>query len=472
MSAPEGLSSDGAGAGHGPVSLQRLLEIYAAWNGRDVFEQAARRAAQDGDHERAAALRAINDQHISDDHGPDGSATPSALEALRAQHELASLLEGWRWQTVAAARDAGATWSEIGQVTRRDPEQARQDYLGRVEQQSRYGLGSEPELARYRAAGAADHRDRLDTDLADQEVATDAAGSRPDTDSTGGHGTGDGAEGWAEPTGDRHVPDPGHGAESEPRSVGERDLVSDVPPVETSDGGAEDALAAAQRQRVAIVQQRGFALTGPGHGAPQPQRTTSQDRLRAALTQYSKPTATIDPRTHVERRDTVGRGEQDERVAGADTGGRADARLAGQMQRTAPTEFGPADVGWVEAATEDELHAAGDDADHRWNQHGQTDDRDLAQMQAIDDELDRRATGDAVEGLSWRLGVRHAADRAELGEQQEQARRAQLNDWHRADSRGDDAATDAAADEGGEAVGDAEHTGGRPRVAGAEGWSR
>ena len=69
---------------------------------------------------------------------------------------------------------------------------------------------------------------------------------------------------------------------------------------------------------------------------------------------------------------------------------RADVRLAHEMQQTVPTEFGPADVGWVEAATVDELHSAGNDRDYSWNMHGQLDDREVAEMDAIDAELSRR----------------------------------------------------------------------------------
>lgn len=88
-------------------SLDQLLATWQAWNRRDVLAQATERAADVGDTDRAATLQALLAQQQA----------PSATEALAAQHELASLLGGWRWQTVAAARAEGATWGDIAAAT-------------------------------------------------------------------------------------------------------------------------------------------------------------------------------------------------------------------------------------------------------------------------------------------------------------------------------------------------------------------
>ena len=69
------------------------------------------------------------------------------LDALRDATELVSLLAGWRWQTVHAARRAGATWDEIADATRTTVEQARADYAAAIDRQQRIDV----DVAAYRA---------------------------------------------------------------------------------------------------------------------------------------------------------------------------------------------------------------------------------------------------------------------------------------------------------------------------------
>lgn len=104
-------------------SLAELLALWQAWNSSDVTDRAARRADAAGNSEQAEKLRALN-------HGG-----PSALAALAAQHELTSLLEGWRWHTVLAAREQGATWADIADAAHPgagDPDAARAEFLERI----------------------------------------------------------------------------------------------------------------------------------------------------------------------------------------------------------------------------------------------------------------------------------------------------------------------------------------------------
>lgn len=60
------------------------------------------------------------------------------LDALADVTELVSLLVGWRWQAVFAARVEGASWEQIGTATGTSGEQARADYLDAVEAQALY----------------------------------------------------------------------------------------------------------------------------------------------------------------------------------------------------------------------------------------------------------------------------------------------------------------------------------------------
>lgn len=62
------------------------------------------------------------------------------LAALRGAAELVALLQWWQWETVYAARRAGASWAEIASVTGVDVEQARHAYTSAIERQEQYGI--------------------------------------------------------------------------------------------------------------------------------------------------------------------------------------------------------------------------------------------------------------------------------------------------------------------------------------------
>ena len=124
------------------AGLEGLLATWQAWNRRDVLARAADRAADAGDTERAAALHALL----------DGQEAPSATAALAAQHELASQVEGWRWQTVAAARAEGATSDDVAAATGTTADAARTDHVQQVERAEAAALaaGLEFDHDRYR----------------------------------------------------------------------------------------------------------------------------------------------------------------------------------------------------------------------------------------------------------------------------------------------------------------------------------
>lgn len=154
-----------------PPSLKELLETYQAWSLRDTFDRIAERADADGDAARAAELREIG----------RSEASISAVDALAAQHEVSSLLSGWEWLTVRAAREDGATWREIAASTRTDPDQARAGFLARIEQAERYGHDF-TDGDRYRHA-AGEWTDELHADTPDRvrDQITDAI-TRGDAD--------------------------------------------------------------------------------------------------------------------------------------------------------------------------------------------------------------------------------------------------------------------------------------------------
>ena len=132
------------------MNLPELFETWRAWNERSVLDTALRRAERAGEQERAAQLRELL---------ADQPRVP-AVDALAAQHELTELLSGWRWHTVTAAREEGATWDAIAAATRTDPDTARQSYRERVAEAEHAAAELDLPLRdadRYRAASRDDH---------------------------------------------------------------------------------------------------------------------------------------------------------------------------------------------------------------------------------------------------------------------------------------------------------------------------
>lgn len=118
-------------------SLRDLLTTWENWSARDTLHRAIEAT---GTEEQVTELNL----------GLVETSTAAPLDALRDVTELITLLSGWRWQAVFAARvEQGATWTEIGHATGVSAEQAQADYRAAVECQERYGIG---DLTRYRTA--------------------------------------------------------------------------------------------------------------------------------------------------------------------------------------------------------------------------------------------------------------------------------------------------------------------------------
>lgn len=104
-------------------TLTDLLNTWQEWSYRNLLHSSLDRATADGNAEsQAVLLRAL-----------DRAPTVQPLDALVANHELSSLLRGWQWHAVRAAREAGATWPQIAAALHTTPEQARADYLRKIE---------------------------------------------------------------------------------------------------------------------------------------------------------------------------------------------------------------------------------------------------------------------------------------------------------------------------------------------------
>lgn len=111
-------------------TLRNLLATWENWSAREVNRRALANATTERQRE---AMRDVLDQ--GDDVDP--------LDVLRDTAELVSLLSGWRWQVMRAARDADASWAQIGAAVGASAEQAETEYAEAVERQARHGLRPE-----------------------------------------------------------------------------------------------------------------------------------------------------------------------------------------------------------------------------------------------------------------------------------------------------------------------------------------
>jgi hypothetical protein len=132
-------------------------ETWQAWSDAEAMWTARTRMAARGE-----SLVAF-DQH------PEWTQGPGPLEALAANREVVEHLVGWRWGAMRAAREQGNSWAEIGAALDMDADQARQAYLGRVQQQQRvhqthpdlrHLLGYDPRWAELAEPNDADRADQ------------------------------------------------------------------------------------------------------------------------------------------------------------------------------------------------------------------------------------------------------------------------------------------------------------------------
>jgi HPt (histidine-containing phosphotransfer) domain-containing protein len=62
----------------------------------------------------------------------------AALEALRANAKAVELLTGQRWYVMKSAREAGATWAQIGEALGITKQAAHDFYSRKIEEQEKY----------------------------------------------------------------------------------------------------------------------------------------------------------------------------------------------------------------------------------------------------------------------------------------------------------------------------------------------
>ena len=151
--------------------FEQARQTWDAWSLADTMRTLLGQARADGDR----ATLALYDQH------PQWTDGPGPLEALAANRELVDHLVGWRWLAVRRARQDSHPWAAVGHALGVTAEQARRDFLDRLEHQ-RQVVERDPSLARL-----IDYHPR-DVALAEPNPADRASQQRPVTEREAGHG--------------------------------------------------------------------------------------------------------------------------------------------------------------------------------------------------------------------------------------------------------------------------------------------
>jgi hypothetical protein len=118
-----------------PFSQAR--QTWDAWSDASMWQRVLQQARANGEE---ADLRRRLPQLDELTQGP------GPLGALRANHQLVELLQGWQWLAVRAAREQGHGWHDIGQALDLDADQAKRAYLERVERK-RSVAAANPDIA-------------------------------------------------------------------------------------------------------------------------------------------------------------------------------------------------------------------------------------------------------------------------------------------------------------------------------------
>jgi hypothetical protein len=121
---------------------RELMRVHDLYNMRGLYQRAIekRRAKGEPDPDDDPLARQLAEwPEVSD------------LDMLRASRRLVDLLTGRRWYVIQGAREAGASWTEIGDALGISKQAAQQFYQRKIEAQEKYA-GDFHDAARARAA--------------------------------------------------------------------------------------------------------------------------------------------------------------------------------------------------------------------------------------------------------------------------------------------------------------------------------
>ena len=144
----------------GDVSLDKLLDRWRRRTEPNLWRSAELTPTDHGDDPGSAAGRPVLVQ----------AAEVSALDALRANERIVSLLTGWRWLAIRQAREQGASWGDVGAALGMSKQGAWDLYRRAVQAQDTHAgeFFTAADRARSTAVLTAD----------DEDIRTTAAGER------------------------------------------------------------------------------------------------------------------------------------------------------------------------------------------------------------------------------------------------------------------------------------------------------
>ena len=166
--------------------FNQALETWNAWSMANTMRLALQRAHELDDKETLASFQKY----------PDWTRGPDSLEALRANHQLVSFLEGWRWQAIREAREQGRGWHEIGEALDLKPKEARSAFLERLDRQRAVAarnpdvgrlIGHDPALAELADDNQADRAELERRALAHDDPGCPVEWPRDNGGREGGH---------------------------------------------------------------------------------------------------------------------------------------------------------------------------------------------------------------------------------------------------------------------------------------------
>ena len=112
-------------------SLTRLLELWNAAADRQMWTKVLTESSGAGNEQAAEAARTALAE-LGD---------ISALDSLRANLKIVTLLTGWRWIVMQQAREEGATWDQIGDALGMTRQAAWEWFRRHIEEQEHYPPG-------------------------------------------------------------------------------------------------------------------------------------------------------------------------------------------------------------------------------------------------------------------------------------------------------------------------------------------
>jgi hypothetical protein len=109
----------------GGADVPDLIRIWEDFNSGETWREVAAKNRGNGHAETAArALAQLPEV--------------TALDALRANTRAVDLLTGRRWYVMKSAREAGATWAQIGEALGMTKQAAHDFYRRKIEEQQKY----------------------------------------------------------------------------------------------------------------------------------------------------------------------------------------------------------------------------------------------------------------------------------------------------------------------------------------------